>query len=138
MGDWRNNMNVGSNDYCNLELGFHQGFITELVSLDKCVTRILFDYLAQRCWRGVYMAGHSLGGALATLTAACYTHRWGPSFDKAFVALPKFLGLYTFGAPAVTKMELKQGGINVKEQGECFPGTRFFNSDNNFHEGLLR
>jgi len=64
------------------------------------------------------VAGHSLGGALAEIFAACMDHLG----DKAPF---KIKAVYTIGAPGVAEQPL----VNSQQASKCFNGARIFNED---------
>jgi len=66
----------------------------------------------------VYAVGHSMGGAMASLFAACANTNAEFSYKAAFGSLPE-VSLVTFGAPSVAKTALYNG-----EEGSCFKGVR--------------
>lgn len=74
-----------------------------------------FEQTLQNC-DNVYITGHSLGGAIASVLTACAVNddvTWGA----------KFAGLYTIGAPGVTTDQIKG------KDDACLPGVRIFNND---------
>lgn len=83
--DWVSNYNIGMQagpSSLPVHAGFHE--------IWKTFSQGLGDFLASRQPRRVHCVGHSLGGALATLTA-----------DLVTTTHKREVALYTFGAPRV-------------------------------------
>jgi len=68
----------------------------------------------------IYAAGHSMGGAMATLFAYCANTQASFDYKALFGSLPEVY-LVTFGAPAPATTPLYNG-----QPGQCFTGTRRF------------
>jgi len=132
--DWYNNLNTRSDSICGLDYDFHQGFVDEFKifgwKLDRLWLKLNFEN-PDACRHGVYFTGHSLGGALATIMATCYSHfqSHSPFGQWSMNRVVPMLGLYTYGAPAVSKKQVTSGRHNGGSSDGCFPGSRFFNSD---------
>lgn len=104
-GDWLTNLRATTAEFCGFQ-GVHKGFAKRMRSLwTGSRATELFSFLAdpEEC-ADVTFVGHSLGGALASLAAAC------AACQGAFA----IRGLFTFGAPAVSKTQLK-----VAQSGQC-------------------
>eukprot|EP00416_Gambierdiscus_australes_P028853 CAMPEP_0171084914 /NCGR_PEP_ID=MMETSP0766_2-20121228/18613_1 /TAXON_ID=439317 /ORGANISM="Gambierdiscus australes, Strain CAWD 149" /LENGTH=498 /DNA_ID=CAMNT_0011542449 /DNA_START=93 /DNA_END=1589 /DNA_ORIENTATION=- len=80
IGDWINNLNVLDTSFCGIE-DVHMGFHSELV---KILTSTYWQQNIRpklpMCSQ-VRVTGHSLGGAIATLFAACANHVDAPEDD---------------------------------------------------------
>jgi len=84
-----------------------------------------------------YTGGHGLGGSLASIHAACANAAYGnatlPALFRDGVVhtqaqtrqFPNVSGLYTFGAPAVSKIQL----LNDVAEDHTFAGGRFYSED---------
>jgi len=85
--DWGNNLDLEATDFCNLNVQVHRGFSSELMTI---VTSE--NYLANikpklsSCSK-VTATGHSLGGSIAVLFAACANNAAAASDNAAFQAL---------------------------------------------------
>ena len=90
LADWLDNLNAfATNDLFG---AFHRGFWQSLEDVWPSLNE-RFRYLQQHKPRPLFMTGHSLGGAMATIAAAKLVHE-----DKPFTSV------YTFGQPrAVTR-----------------------------------
>jgi len=85
---------------CGYDL--HAGFWNELQRIQSSgAWKPLQTHLSSECPGGVFATGHSLGGALATIFAACTNS--DPSIPF------KVQGVYTIGAPAVAKTQVWGG-----------------------------
>lgn len=90
INDWMTNGNIGFSSSVGgayVHTGFNNTFESMKVPLEKLVTPVLSG---QQAINGIHCVGHSLGGALASLTAEWIGHRYR-----------KPVQLYTFGAPRV-------------------------------------
>jgi triacylglycerol lipase len=94
--DWLNNAKVWENEIkdapnCDQKVKIHQGFNDAISAVTKDGT--LFARIAelQKPGRKLYISGHSLGGALATLMAYFSTENKDLNID----------GIYSFGQPSV-------------------------------------
>lgn len=125
--DFISNLDARTTDYCGVvNYGLHKGFTNELNNLWPVVTKALKGIVEEaKCGGGLYIVGHSLGGALAHIFPACLHASWehGP--------LPEIQGIYTLAAPGVSKKQLTDQSAAGVERGGCFPGARFFNQDIN-------
>lgn len=124
-------------EQCKLEQ-VHKGMLEEWLSL--ALTKVwktdFQDYAESKCDE-MFTGGHAFGGALASIFAACSNGAYGEAtlphmFRDGIVveqgAHRKFMnvsGLYTFGAPAVSKTQLTN---HFAEDGS-FAGGRFYNED---------
>lgn len=91
--------------------------VTDFTTSEAYITE--FQPMLQDCGQ-VYVTGHSLGGAVATVLAACASNG-----DVTW----NLAGLYTIGAPGVsvnTQVAAADGG--------CLPGLRVFNFDANTYD----
>lgn len=110
---WRTNFNVAPRRWCGMN-GVHHGFSSRL---DKFFqgnrSKEWISYIkGPQCGGGAFLTGHSLGGALASLAAACVAQK----------SIFELLGLYTFGSPGVSYSQVTQ------KDGECFKGARVYNT----------
>jgi len=87
--DWLTNGNVGVSTSVNGS-SVHAGFNATFESMKPALDRLLTPAIDQGPVRGIHCVGHSLGGALASLTADWVKSRYR-----------KPVNLYTFGAPRV-------------------------------------
>mmetsp|Transcript_58022 Transcript_58022/g.130782 ORF Transcript_58022/g.130782 Transcript_58022/m.130782 type:complete len:737 (+) Transcript_58022:22-2232(+) len=99
----------------------HSGYVGEV---DDLLSSCEFhnDFLpflqSSNCSNGIHIVGHSLGGGVASVLAACANNPavpYGFRVDK----------LWTFGAPGVAKDPL----TNSLAADGCFNGGRFWNQD---------
>lgn len=107
------------------------GFVTKVRNFMAGSHYHLFEsYLSnkQLCGGGIVAVGHSLGGAVATLFAACANRRNESLMQGNFVVSE----LYTFGAPHVSKDQL----VNEQSHNHCFTGNRFYNADSWFRDPI--
>jgi len=125
MDDARDDMNIMStNDLCDLE-GVHSGFAGRVNTFFKSKAFKAFsDILADRnkCKKN-FFTGFSLGGALASLTAACSSGRASKLRFKA-------TKLYTFGSPRVSTKPLFDRTYDAQDDRTCFDGLRVY-----YHDG---
>mmetsp|Transcript_113308 Transcript_113308/g.241808 ORF Transcript_113308/g.241808 Transcript_113308/m.241808 type:complete len:236 (-) Transcript_113308:16-723(-) len=105
---------------CGFE-GVHRGFASEVNDLLAAPEwkKTFRPYLSGRdCRGGVTVVGHSLGGAQASIFAACANNGRRPySFTVK--------ALYTHGGPAPSKTQLP----NHEAADGCFAGARFYSQD---------
>ncbi|WP_339800836.1 lipase family protein [uncultured Marinobacter sp.] len=104
--DWLTNGNVGLSASTNGS-SVHAGFNKTFESIRPLLERQLSPKVSRGPVLGIHCVGHSLGGALASLTADWVKQRYG-----------KNVNLYTFGAPRV--------GLNG------YAGKSTFEVDNHF------
>mmetsp|Transcript_78043 Transcript_78043/g.180992 ORF Transcript_78043/g.180992 Transcript_78043/m.180992 type:complete len:476 (-) Transcript_78043:106-1533(-) len=109
----------------------HKGFLDKLLAtVNSTLFRDKFVPLltGSECSAGIYTTGHSLGGALATLFAGCAMKKDAPESLRGI----KVEGLYTFGAPGVSKPTGLPGDSRSGQLGPsdtaCFKGKRFWNT----------
>lgn len=122
LSDVGTDLNAASTQLCGYD--FHAGFSNEfqdIMSWD--IWKNDFEpYLASdECRGGVTAVGHSLGGSVATIFAACFNA--DPCFESGCPFYVK--ELYTIGAPTVAK----QSVANAQSSSGCFDGARIFNED---------
>ena len=108
--DWLDNINAFSTKELFGE--FHRGFWNSLEDVWQSINE-RFRSLQEQNKRPIFITGHSLGGAMATIAAAKLIH-----VDKPFTSV------YTFGQPRALSRETAQV-FNV----EC--KSRFFRFHNN-------
>lgn len=117
--DLKTNYNLYTEEWCGIP-AVHSGFARRLDDFIHGYAwfKKFKAYLASEktCGGGVVTTGHSLGGALVTLLAACAHRRGWWTVD----------GVYTFGAPAMT---WKTQVSNPLSKDGCFNGYRVYNSD---------
>jgi len=119
LSDMPTNMNVKTRTWCGLQ-GMQAGYARRL---DDFVHGHRFnefkDMLGDpgQC-RSVVGVGHSMGGALISMMAACANQKGYFNVDS----------LYTFGAPAVSTEQLS----NDRTEDGCFAGYRIYIMDKNF------
>lgn len=87
--DWLTNGNVGLS-VASSGVHVHAGFNQAFESMKPTLNRILAPHLSKGNVRGIHCVGHSLGGALASLTG-----------DWVRSEYRKPVKVYTFGAPRV-------------------------------------
>lgn len=114
--DWIDNLNFLPKHACGVDV--HSGFYNEYSHL-KSTSQFqeLADYMSSsECDGGRYIVGHGMGGAVASVFAGCMEHEnpFGGNWDLD--------GLFTFGAPGVSKPAMDY-------KGGCVPGKRFYNHD---------
>jgi len=133
--DWVGNIKAANTvPRCGVEV--HRGFWeeTELqTSTAKFQNQFRPFLLGAGCAGGVYAVGHGLGGAMAAVFAGCSMKPDGPASYRGI----RVQGLYTFGAPSVSKPKLNPGRGDIASGqlapdmiGQtCFAGGRFFITD---------
>ena len=110
LADWIDNINVFSTKELFGE--FHRGFWNSIEDVWKPLNE-KFRYLQKQKKRPLFITGHSLGGAMATIAAAKFIHE-----DKPFTSV------YTFGQPrALTRETARIFNMECK--------SRFFRFHNN-------
>jgi hypothetical protein len=126
--DWANNLARGlaQRTFCGLE-GIHDGFVEELEGVsDHAFWRdsVLPMLRSPEC-STVNAVGHSLGGAMAAIFAACVNC---PTCEKpeALEGIDSEVALWTTGAPQVSMEPLTNG----RSSDGTFKGKRFWN----FHD----
>ncbi len=110
LADWIDNINAFATKKLFGE--FHRGFYQSLQDVWKPLSQMFRELQASRK-RPLFLTGHSLGGAMATVAAAKLIHE-----DKPFTSV------YTFGQPRVMDRETSRI-FNV----EC--KSRYFRFHNN-------
>ena len=110
LSDWLDNINAFSTKELFGE--FHRGFWNSVEDVWRPINK-KFRSLQKKNKRPLFITGHSLGGAMATIAAAKLIH-----VDKPFISV------YTFGQPRALSRETAQV-FNV----EC--KSRFFRFHNN-------
>jgi hypothetical protein len=127
VGDWLQNFNAfGKSNVCGYSK-VHSGFLDEVSNYFKSPGMVGFsEIIADMCGGQVFSVGHSLGGAVASITAGCLNSPGGakaiPKVASGVIPF-KASGIYTIGAPAVSKPAMTNTG------GTCFAGRRDFNYD---------
>lgn len=110
IGDWLDNLNAFQERV--LFGGFHRGFWNSLNDVWSPLFE-LYEELRRAKRRPLFLTGHSLGGAMATVGAAKMIHEDRP-----------FMSVYTFGQPRAMTLETSRI-FNVEA------GPRFFRFQNN-------
>lgn len=128
VADFTNNVKVSSSSFCGLDYKIHKGFGVETLSVQPSVST-MFKFITEElmpgsdtCSAGLYIAGHSLGAAIAEIFASCLTANktvWGKGF-------PEVKALYTFAGPASSKKQLVDLSPAGKQRNGCFLGSRFY------------
>eukprot|EP00420_Gonyaulax_spinifera_P035962 CAMPEP_0197877758 /NCGR_PEP_ID=MMETSP1439-20131203/6345_1 /TAXON_ID=66791 /ORGANISM="Gonyaulax spinifera, Strain CCMP409" /LENGTH=458 /DNA_ID=CAMNT_0043497129 /DNA_START=97 /DNA_END=1473 /DNA_ORIENTATION=+ len=124
LDDIGTDLNVATTEQCGYSL--HKGFFNELSRLMQVPEwkDTIEPYLAsEKCSGGVNAAGHSLGGALASIFATCANRKEDLISGNKFIVKE----LYTVGAPGVAKQPLE----DKQRPSHCFNGARLFNEDPN-------
>eukprot|EP00927_Polykrikos_kofoidii_P041917 TRINITY_DN3579_c0_g1_i1.p1 TRINITY_DN3579_c0_g1~~TRINITY_DN3579_c0_g1_i1.p1 ORF type:complete len:275 (+),score=19.63 TRINITY_DN3579_c0_g1_i1:196-1020(+) len=123
-GDWVDNFNVLTTRKCGLD--FHRGLYK---ALEATVRRrgwlgIVNTLVGSTCGE-IVLTGHSQGGGMASILAACANQNGG--LRASFPQFPAFTvdGLYTIGAPGISKQRIN----NDQERNGCFSGMRVVNYD---------
>ncbi len=101
--DWLGNARVWENEVkngpaCDQTVKVHQGFNNAVASVTDDGALFLRIAELQKGGRKLYVTGHSLGGALATLMAYIASNNQGITVD----------GVYTYGQPPVGDSGFKQ------------------------------
>lgn len=120
VNDWLNDFDLAKTDFCGFT-NVHRGAARELEGMlgHSGWKDSVAPYLSgPQCSGGVTVIGHSLGGAMASLLAACANNGSRP---LGFTAK----ALYTFGAFAVSEERL----INKESADGCFAGARLYTQD---------
>jgi len=117
--DFISNFDIRSRVFCGFP-GVHRGFAAELEDLLVSAnwSNTIQPYLTNSCPGGVSTIGHSLGGAQATLLAACANNG-----SKPFGFTVK--SVYTHGSPGLSENPLP----NNEATDQCFGGYRWYNHD---------
>ena len=115
IADWLDNLNVSSQPSAlgNIHTGFYKALMDIWPQMKSCIRsfrRALDDHPGKSLW----LTGHSLGGALATLAAATLIE-----------ADETFYGAYTFGSPRVGDRVFARN-FNVEVKNKVF---RFQNNN---------
>merc|ERR1719507_467415 len=104
----------------------HLGFYNEVrrATMTRHWRNTMQPFLASdSCSGGIYVVGHSLGGAAAEVFTACVNQKkqwlWGKNFAVKEV--------YTIGAPAVSRRPLQQ-------HDGCLKGARIYNEDDDQYD----
>lgn len=123
-------VNAESSEECGLEhvhtghLERTQKDIQHLLNAPNKILPVLRDRDA--CPGGIYLGGHSLGGAVATLFAACVNAQakmgGNASYDFGF----SVDRLYTFGAPRIQQNHSQTRVRDQLKEDGCFEGARVF------------
>mmetsp|Transcript_57821 Transcript_57821/g.163174 ORF Transcript_57821/g.163174 Transcript_57821/m.163174 type:complete len:257 (+) Transcript_57821:261-1031(+) len=119
-------LNVATVPLCGFR-SVHRGFAEKLERILRTHTwqTELAPYLRSgACAEGVVCVGHSLGGALASILAACANSQESGGIGHLLGGLA-VAGIYTFGAPAVSKGQLTDG----RSSDGCFGGGRWYRED---------
>ena len=98
LGDWRTNFQIRQDS----KLGVHSGFKNALDTLWKDIKSKIDGEANQRA---IFLTGHSLGGALATLAAV-----------RLKVEGIRVAGLYTFGQPPVGGKRFSEIAGNLRSR----------------------
>jgi len=125
LGDVWTDVFIGSTNFCGFD-GVHEGFAAAAEQYMQGEREKEFMwYLRNKCQGGRYIAGHSMGGALANLVAACVNRK---VFEGKYASHGAgFDGIYTIAAPGVSKKPLTD--FLSRDGSGCFQGGRFFNHD---------
>jgi len=94
--------------------GFHKGFLQEYRKLEKRINGRLKNFTLENPNRKIYITGHSLGGAMATI---------------ASYMIDNVEAVYTFGAPRAlswsTARKYKENHIRVVNNNDVVPKVPF-------------
>lgn len=118
---------------------FHNGFarllLAELDS-DRWKDEIMPVLEGPLCDKKVTVVGHSIGGAMAEIFAACANSRKKKSAsDERAVKIDVTVDrLYTYGAPPISNETVTDG---MAEDG-CFSGDRIYNANRVEHDPIAR
>jgi len=126
--DWMHNIAATPKTWCG-KTKVHAGFASYLDRFKRVGGSMVKKMRSKStCGQGIVSVGHSLGGALAGLLAACANRKSQGSAWRTFLKGIEVKELYTFGAP-----EVVQGGIrNDRRKSGCFNGARFYNEQSQF------
>jgi len=122
--DWVTNAWAFSKSRCGNEI--HSGFYNEVwrSTVTWNWNNKMQPFLASdACSGGIYVVGHSLGGAAASVFTSCVNQDKKWLSGKGF----KVKEVYTIGAPAVSKKPLRQAD-------GCLKGLRIYNEDKNNYD----
>jgi len=107
----------GPQSYCGLDSQFFGGIVTHLQSMRENATFTQIEkYLNSTSCSSIYSIGHSAGSMMAEIFATCVNN--DPTFYQMY-KIPVIEKLYTFGAPAPSKVPLAN-------QSTCLAGKRFY------------
>ena len=131
ISDFQENLAITfSESFCGFS-GVHRGVMYEVEDLlnhtnyTNIWKPLLTGETGDNCSGGIYIAGHSLGGAQASLLAACANNP-----NSTLQLGYEVAGLYTFGAFAPSKPALRNMIWKKQEQADgCFAGARYYNQD---------
>jgi len=131
--DWAQNLDLEKIDGCGISQ-VHRGFYNEMKSFldDEKWTNVAAGLQGEQCRNAVYAVGHSLGGGAATNFAACANAEASGTQTGFNLPFRGVLGLYTFGAPATSKVQMQ----NPLATTGIFPGVRHYNHDKFGHDGV--
>eukprot|EP00927_Polykrikos_kofoidii_P009098 TRINITY_DN13774_c0_g1_i2.p1 TRINITY_DN13774_c0_g1~~TRINITY_DN13774_c0_g1_i2.p1 ORF type:complete len:272 (+),score=9.39 TRINITY_DN13774_c0_g1_i2:44-817(+) len=127
--DWVDNFNVSTIHKCGLDL--HGGFYNALLAtVKKPKWSSIVNTLVGSTCREVALTGHSQGGAMASILAACANKKGG--LGASFPWFPAFTVdlLYTVGAPGISKQHIN----NDQASNGCFAGMRVVNFDDKSYD----
>mmetsp|Transcript_13811 Transcript_13811/g.25336 ORF Transcript_13811/g.25336 Transcript_13811/m.25336 type:complete len:386 (+) Transcript_13811:70-1227(+) len=108
---------------------FHAGFWAELALLiasDQWQLSVAPVLTGGQC-NSIYSIGHSLGGALAQMFAACANSQALTEIAATAVTPMTVSKVYTMGAPAMAS--IGRPLTNAASPDGCFEGARFYNLD---------
>lgn len=122
VSDWAYDLDIRTVKGCG-EYKFHRGFYTEFRNfVDGDTWKNEFAPFLQNNCSDIFVTGHSLGGAVATILATCANTVGDPLSQRLGFTVSK---LYTIGAPCVAKTQVKNG----RSKSGCFDGARFYVQD---------
>lgn len=117
----------------------HKGFwgeLTEFTSSKQWKTEIAPFLNSSECDDGVIAVGHSLGGAMAEIFAACAAYKFPQGLQELQgpeAPTFKVKKVYTSGAPAISWIPGEKTQMTGAD-GACLDGIRFFNKDLGTHD----